>query len=138
MAAIVILGPLILSRLSKPSIETTATASVASSETPQAAAPAQPLRSVSGSGIDADVLSVLRKDGTTTIRLSLNNHQYNLADPELASRTTFDGVPPSEWRILSSGSGGHHAEVEAIFDGERTGDLVLGVTQDITLTIPDL
>ena len=88
--------------------------------------------------MDVDVISVARREGTTTLRLSLNNHQYDLSDPAIAARSSLAGTAPASWKILSSGSGGHHAEVEAVFEGEKTGDLLLRITDTLTLTIPDL
>lgn len=92
-----------------------------------------PIQSLSKDGIDVVVDKVERKNDLTTVRVVMNNHRYDLSDSAIQDRTTFNGIPASSFEILSSEMGGHHVEVNLIFQGEVYGTFSIGATDDIIL-----
>jgi len=104
----------------------------ASTTTATGASPPGTERSISQDGIDATLESVVRANGQTILTLSLNNHQDDLSNPAIASRSTLGGVTASQWRAPKDANG-HHARGELIFEGEIGGTLRLGATENVTL-----
>src|SRR3989338_8322968 len=68
--------------------------------------------------------AVAREGGTTRVRLSLNNHQYDMTDPGIRERSSLEGVVPAAYEVLSGQGGGHHVTADLVFDGDLNGDLV--------------
>jgi regulatory protein YycI of two-component signal transduction system YycFG len=82
-------------------------------------------------GIDVTVEKVTRQDNKTIVQVAMSNHRFDLADPGIVDRTSLDGVTASDFEILTTEMGGHHVKGELTFNGELTGNLEIGINEDI-------
>jgi len=100
-----------------------------------AAVETAPGMSASAGGVDIVVEDVQRAGGKTLVAVNMNNHRYDLSDPDITGRTTLSGVKAERFDPLSDQVGGHHVSGEFWFDGELEGTLAIGITEDLTLEI---
>lgn len=82
------------------------------------------------SGITAQVQEVTKQGGKTFVKVSMDNHQYDLAGFDIFSQTNLAGAPLAVFRVIESGSGGHHLKAELMFNGELSGKLILALGKD--------
>lgn len=78
-------------------------------------------------GIEVTVENVKKENGKTTIELTLSNHRYDLSTFDIKSRSDFSGISPTDYIINDSTMGGHHIQVEMVFDGELSGFLTISL-----------
>jgi len=101
----------------------------------QPAPPRPPsLPSATDDGVTVQVAKVERTANQTTVTLTMDNHQFDLGSLDGKSRTTFNGVAPRDYRVLQSASGGHHVSSQLTFDGTLSGQLTVGLGNDLTFS----
>ena len=86
----------------------------------------------SADGITITIENITRQNGKTVVEIAMNNHSYDLSSFDIYSRTKLSGVPLSNYRIIQSGSGGHHVYGELTFNQELAGQLIIGLGQNLT------
>ena len=86
-------------------------------------------------GVTAEITNVKRDKDSTVIALALNNHQFDLAAFDATARTKLANVKPTSYRVIQSGSGGHHVQSELTFPGSLRGALTLDLGDSLTFTL---
>lgn len=89
-------------------------------------------------GIDISIDAVEQRGDTTVLSLTLNNHQFDLSDDAIYDNATLNGAPSQSHTFLSSGAGGHHAQVEVVFPSTTQGSFTIAPTQDAVFTFDNL
>lgn len=90
-------------------------------------------------GIQVTVEEVKRENNQTVVKLTMDNHVYNLSEFDIKNFSSLNGVKPSAYQILgdqvggpaSPSQGGHHLEASLIFPGELDGKLIVGFKDDL-------
>ena len=82
-------------------------------------------------GIDVTVEDVIKTADQTVIKLSINNHRYDLAGFDIENRSNFSGVKPIGYMVDNSATGGHHIQVKMTFDQKLSGLLVVGLDDSL-------
>ena len=94
--------------------------------------PANPGLAAEADGVEASIEQVSRQAGNTVVLLVLNNHRYDLSAMAIGPQTNFNAVKPSDYKILQSGSGGHHVSSQLTFPGSLSGPLTVGLGDSLT------
>lgn len=106
-----------------------------------AAAPATTRSTLSQekNGIEVSIDTVEQRGETTVLKLTLNNHQFDLSQDAIYDNATLGGVPSQSHTFLGEPSGGgHHAEVEVVFPLATEGQFIIAPTQDAVFTFDNL
>jgi len=82
-------------------------------------------------GIQITIDSVERAGGQTVVKLTMDNHVYDLREFDVKNLSGFGGVKPSDYKIADNQVGSHHLEASLIFSGELSGRLVVGLKDDL-------
>ncbi len=89
------------------------------------------LLSESKNGIDVSITDIQKTQTEMVVSATMSNHQFDLSDPAIQNRSSLDGIPPVDYRVLSSEMGGHHVEVEFVFMSRSGKNLDIGVLDDL-------
>lgn len=96
-------------------------------------------RSQEKSGIEISIDAVEQRGDTTVLTLSLNNHQFDLAQDAIYDNATLNGLLSQSHAFLGEPSGGgHHAQVEVVFPLATEGSFTIAPTQDAVFTFDNL
>lgn len=110
-----------------------------STATTSASTTTQSTRSQEKNGIEISIDAVEQRADATVLMLSLNNHQFNLADDAIYDNATLNGVPSQSHTFLAEPSGGgHHVEVEVLFPLATDGSFTIAPTQDTIFTFDNI
>lgn len=85
-----------------------------------------------GTGIN--IKNITRQAGETIIELAFDNHNRDLSVLDISKLSSFSGVKPKQYQIISSEMGGHHIEAEMSFGGELYGELVIGLSDSLAFS----
>ncbi|MFA4845215.1 MAG: hypothetical protein WC654_01505 [Patescibacteria group bacterium] len=94
--------------------------------------------SQSENGIEVIITDLIQLEDSTVIKLTLDNHQYDLNQETIYEGALLDGAPVQSFTILSKASGGHHVEVELVFRAREAGAFVITPVAGTTFTFDDL
>lgn len=108
-----------------------------SASTPQIT-PSASIAQQTKNGIDIVVTQINQENDATIIDLTLNNHQFNLADDTIYNNATLNGQLSRSHTFKTNAAGGHHAEVTVVFPKTTTGSLVLTPVENIIFTFDNL
>lgn len=98
---------------------------------PEQNSQAEDLLTAEKEGIQVTVDEVKRENNQTIIKLTMDNHVYNLGEFDLKNLSSLNGIKPSAYQILGDQSGGHHLEADIVFPGELSGKLMVGMKDDL-------
>ncbi|OGY47359.1 MAG: hypothetical protein A3J65_00510 [Candidatus Buchananbacteria bacterium RIFCSPHIGHO2_02_FULL_45_11b] len=87
--------------------------------------------SESQDGVEATIENIAKENGKTVVELALSNHVYDLSAMDVKNGSSFSGIKPSEYNIISSAAGGHHVQAEMIFEKEIFGSLTIGLNDSL-------
>ena len=82
-------------------------------------------------GVLITVDNIERVGGRTIVKLTMDNHVYDLGEFDVKNFSRLNGVKSSDYKILGNQVGGHHLEAELVFSGELFGKLVVGMKDDL-------
>ena len=82
-------------------------------------------------GIQMTIDSVERVSGQTVVKLTMDNHVYDLGEFNVKSLSSLNNVKPSDYKIAGNQVGGHHLEASLVFLGDLRGELVVGLKDDL-------
>lgn len=82
-------------------------------------------------GVTVTVTDVKIQNGKTIAMITLNNHVYDISSMDVENLSSFSDMKPSNYKILSKKMGGHHVESEMTFDEELSGELIIGLNDDL-------
>lgn len=94
--------------------------------------------SQSKNGIDVTIVDVAQRDQATVLTLALNNHSVDLGQDAIYEVATLDGKFPQSHTFLSNATGGHHVEVEMVFEKTTTGSFKITPVDQTTFSFDDL
>ena len=98
---------------------------------PTSSQTASTLLSDSKNGVDLVIDNIKKENNQTIIDLSLNNHVYDLSPMDVGGGSSLAGVNPNSYKIINSGSGGHHLQAQMIFNGNLSGSLVIKLNDSL-------
>ncbi|MCR4314112.1 MAG: hypothetical protein NUV84_02605 [Candidatus Uhrbacteria bacterium] len=110
-----------------------------STATTQASTATPSTRSQEKSGIEISIEAVEQRGNTTVLKLTMNNHQFDLSQDEIYDNATLNGARSQSHAFLGEPSGGgHHAEVEVVFPLATEGSFTIAPTQDAVFSFDNL
>lgn len=107
--------------------------------TTQASTATPSTRSQEKNDIEISIDAVEQRGDTTVLKLTMNNHQFDLSQDAIYDNATLNGLPSQSHAFLGEPSGGgHHAEVEVVFPTTTEGSFTIAPTQDAVFTFDNL
>lgn len=99
----------------------------------------QSTRSQEKDGIEISINAIEQRGDTTVLKLTLNNHQFDLSQDAIYNNATLNGMPSQSHTFLGEPSGGgHHVEVEVLFPLATEGSFSIAPTQDAVFAFDNL
>ncbi len=82
-------------------------------------------------GVTVEISDLRFEDGKTIAILTMNNHIYDISSMDVEGLSSFANKKPLSYKILNTKMGGHHVESEITFEGKLSGNLVIGLNEDL-------
>lgn len=82
-------------------------------------------------GVSVEITKVSQEQGKTVVELSMSNHRYDLSQMNVKEFSSLSGVKPERYEIKNSRIGGHHVKAELVFNKKLSGQLILGLKNDL-------
>lgn len=83
-------------------------------------------------GISITVEIEKNEKAQTSFLLNMNNHAYDLSMMDIGGLSHLNDIPASSYELIDSQIGGHHAKARITFPTSATGELHIGLNEEIS------
>jgi hypothetical protein len=89
-------------------------------------------------GIEIAIEQIEQQDDRTVLTVDLNNHQYDLGQDSIYAGAKLNGQISKSHTFLSNNVGGHHVQVQMVFDKTTCGSFEVTPVEGTTFTFANL
>ena len=122
--------------LNKPSENSDSSRNSVSNDVPviqeSQASSASPILTDEENGVSIAIEIEQSTSKSASFILNLNNHAYDLSTMDIGGLSHLNNVPASSYELIDSQVGGHHAKARITFPTAPTGELHIGLNEELS------